>query len=66
MLKVLGKASSINVRKVLWCCDELHLPFQREDWGSGYRDTHEAVFLALNPNKRSIELNLKSERRGFL
>lgn len=50
MLKILGKASSINVRKVLWCCEELHLPFQREDWGSGFRDTHDAAFLALNPN----------------
>ncbi|WP_416050221.1 glutathione S-transferase family protein [Cupriavidus basilensis] len=50
MLKILGKASSINVRKVLWCCDELGLPFVREDWGSGYRATDTAEFLALNPN----------------
>ncbi len=35
MLKILGKAASINVRKVLWTCDELGLPFEREDWGSG-------------------------------
>ncbi|MGO4814658.1 glutathione S-transferase family protein [Cupriavidus sp. 2MCAB6] len=50
MLKILGKASSINVRKVLWCCDELGLPFVREDWGSGYRATDSAEFLVLNPN----------------
>lgn len=50
MLRILGKAASINVRKVLWCCEELHLPFQREDWGSGFRYTHDAAFLALNPN----------------
>ncbi|GAB7549593.1 glutathione S-transferase family protein [Cupriavidus sp. 8B] len=50
MLKILGKASSINVRKVLWCCDELGLPFVREDWGSSYRATDTAEFLALNPN----------------
>ncbi|MDF3834126.1 glutathione S-transferase [Cupriavidus basilensis] len=50
MLKILGKASSINVRKVLWCCDELGLPYTREDWGSGFRATDTAEFLALNPN----------------
>jgi glutathione S-transferase len=50
MLKVLGKASSINVRKVLWACDELGLAYEREDWGSGFRDTNEAAFLQLNPN----------------
>ncbi|MGC6989396.1 glutathione S-transferase family protein [Pseudomonas aeruginosa] len=50
MLEILGKASSINVRKVLWTCAELDLPYRREDWGSGFRDTHAAEFLALNPN----------------
>lgn len=50
MLKILGKDTSINVRKVLWTCEELGLQFEREDWGSGYRDTRAPEFLALNPN----------------
>ncbi|HIE2220297.1 TPA: glutathione S-transferase family protein [Serratia marcescens] len=50
MLKLLGKASSINVRKVLWTCQELGLPLAREDWGSGFRSTQEPAFLVLNPN----------------
>ena len=50
MLKILGKASSINVRKVLWACDEVGKPFEREDWGSGHRDAAAPEFLALNPN----------------
>ena len=50
MLRILGKASSINVRKVLWTCAELGIPFEREDWGAGFRSTHEPDFLALNPN----------------
>ncbi|EMW1013733.1 glutathione S-transferase [Serratia marcescens] len=50
MLRVLGKASSINVRKVLWTCQELGLPLAREDWGSGFRSTQEPAFLVLNPN----------------
>ena len=50
MLRVLGKASSINVRKVLWTCQELGLTLEREDWGSGFRSTQEPAFLALNPD----------------
>ncbi|WP_095187672.1 glutathione S-transferase family protein [Pseudomonas sp. Irchel 3E19] len=49
MLRVLGKASSINVRKVLWTCAELQIPFAREDWGSGFKSTDTPEFLALNP-----------------
>ena len=50
MLAVLGKAASINVRKVLWLCEELDLPLVREDWGAGHRSTQDPAFLALNPN----------------
>jgi glutathione S-transferase len=50
MLQILGRISSINVRKVLWTCDELGLPFEREDWGHGFRSPHSPEFLALNPN----------------
>lgn len=50
MLQVLGKITSINVRKVLWTCAELQLPFEQEDWGSGFRSTASVEFLALNPN----------------
>ncbi|PMS15721.1 glutathione S-transferase [Trinickia dabaoshanensis] len=50
MLKILGKASSINVRKVLWTCAELNLRFEREDWGTGFRSTQTPEFLSLNPN----------------
>lgn len=50
MLKVLGRTSSINVRKVLWTCAEIGLPFEREDWGIGFRPTSDPAFTALNPN----------------
>jgi len=50
MLQLLGKITSINVRKVLWTCAELQLPFEQEDWGAGFRSTETADFLALNPN----------------
>jgi len=50
MLKILGKAASINVRKVLWCCDELGLQYIREDWGAGFQSPAQPSFLAHNPN----------------
>lgn len=50
MLKILGKATSINVRKVLWTCVELGLDFEREDWGAGFQSTSQESFVALNPN----------------
>jgi glutathione S-transferase len=50
MIQLLGKDSSINVRKVLWLGVELGLPFAHEAWGSGIRPTDSAEFLALNPN----------------
>lgn len=50
MLKILGKAESINVAKVLWACDEMGIEFERVDWGMPYRDPKAAEYLALNPN----------------
>lgn len=50
MLKVLGKSSSINVRKVLWLLDELSLAYEQEQYGSGFEPTDTAAFKAMNPN----------------
>ncbi|NUF85458.1 glutathione S-transferase family protein [Acinetobacter seifertii] len=50
MLKILGRDNSINVRKVLWLCEELNLEYEREDWGRGFRSAQSAEYLQLNPN----------------
>ena len=49
MLKILGRANSFNVRKVLWICDELGIAHEREDWGRGYTPTSSPEFLEINP-----------------
>lgn len=49
-LRVLGRVSSINVRKVLWAAAEMGVAVEREDWGKPVRDPNVAEFLALNPN----------------
>ena len=48
MLKVYGRANSINVRKVLWVIGEIGIPFTREDWGRGFRPTSEPEFQKLS------------------
>lgn len=48
MLKIYGRANSINVRKVLWICDEVGQKFEREDWGRGFRSTEDAAFQRLS------------------
>tara|TARA_B100000427_G_C15394807_1_gene544979 strand:+ start:282 stop:917 length:636 start_codon:yes stop_codon:yes gene_type:complete len=48
-LRILGRANSFNVRKILWTCDEAELPYEREDYGRGFRACTEPEFLALNP-----------------
>jgi glutathione S-transferase len=36
MLRILGRPNSFNVRKILWLCDEIEIPYAREDWGRGW------------------------------
>jgi glutathione S-transferase len=49
MLKVYGRANSINVRKALWMLDEVGEKYEREDWGRGYRSTDDIEFRKINP-----------------
>ncbi len=50
MLKILGRKNSSNVQKVLWCCGELGVPFEREDYGGKFGKTRDAEYSAMNPN----------------
>ena len=49
MLRLYGRANSINVRKVLWMCDEVGETYEREDWGRGYKPTSDAAFQKVSP-----------------
>jgi glutathione S-transferase len=49
MLRIYGRANSINVRKVLWLLDELGLQYEREDWGRGFQPVTDPAFTAINP-----------------
>ena len=49
-MKLLGRLTSINVRKAMWTARLIGLDLDREDWGAGFRSPQEPGYLALNPN----------------
>ena len=50
MLKIWGRANSINVQKVLWCCGELNLKYERIDAGLQFGVNTTPEYKAMNPN----------------
>ena len=50
MLKIWGRLSSINVRKVVWCAQELALAFERTEAGGPFGVVQTPAYRALNPN----------------
>ena len=50
MLSILGRVTSINVRKALWTAAEAGLAFEHEPEWAAARDVRSPEFLALNPN----------------
>jgi glutathione S-transferase len=50
MLKIWGHLGSINVRKVVWCAQELGLEFQRTDAGGRFGQLKTPECLERNPN----------------
>jgi len=50
VLKIWGRISSINVRKVVWCAQELGLAFERIDAGRDFGIVQTPAYRALNPN----------------
>jgi len=50
MLKIWGRLSSLNVRKVVLAAQELGLPFERVDAGGSFGIVRTPEYLAKNPN----------------
>ncbi len=50
MLRIWGRENSVNVQKVLWCCAELGLPYERLDAGGAFGVVDTPRYRALNPN----------------
>jgi glutathione S-transferase len=50
MLVIWGRTNSINVQKVLWCCEELALEYRRVDAGGAFGIVNTPEYRKLNPN----------------
>lgn len=50
MRRLLGRANSSNVMKVIWMLEELGLDYEREDYGGAFGRTQTPEYLAMNPN----------------
>ncbi len=50
MLKIWGRANSVNVKKALWCVEELGLPYERIDAGMQYGVVNTPAYRKMNPN----------------
>lgn len=50
MLTLWGNADSVNVQKVLWCCEEAGIAYRRIDAGRHFGVVDTPAFRALNPN----------------
>lgn len=49
-LKILGRVTSINMRKVLWTAELIGIAYETELWGLPHRDPKVPEYLAMNPN----------------
>lgn len=50
MLKIWGRVNSVNVKKAMWCIEELALPVERVDAGLAYGVVNTPEYRKMNPN----------------
>lgn len=50
MLKIWGRGNSVNVKKALWCAEELGLKYERVDAGMQFGVVNTPEYRRLNPN----------------
>ncbi|ROT46385.1 glutathione S-transferase family protein [Pusillimonas sp. NJUB218] len=52
MYKLLGRATSGNVQKVIFLLEELNAPYERLDYGRQFENTTTPEYIAMNPTKK--------------
>ncbi len=52
MIRLLGRQTSGNVQKVIFCLEELRVPYMREDYGRQFGNTLTDAYRKLNPNTK--------------
>ena len=52
MYKLLGRATSGNVQKVIFLLEELNAPYERIDYGRQFENTNTPEYRAMNPTQK--------------
>ena len=52
MIRLLGRQTSGNVQKMIFCLEELRVPYKREDYGRQFGNTTTDEYRKLNPNSK--------------
>src|SRR6516225_3216414 len=52
MIRLLGRQTSGNVQKVIFCLEELGLPYVREDYGRQFGNTLTEAYRKFNPTAK--------------
>jgi glutathione S-transferase len=52
VIRLLGRQTSGNVQKVIFCLEELGLPYSREDYGRQFGNTSTDAYRRLNPTAK--------------
>jgi glutathione S-transferase len=52
VIRLLGRQTSGNVQKAIFCLEELGLPYTREDYGRQFGNTLTDAYRKLNPNAK--------------
>jgi len=52
VIKLLGRQTSGNVQKVIFCLEETRTPYVREDYGRQFGNTTTEAYRKLNPNAK--------------
>lgn len=50
MLTVWGRVNSSNVKKVLWCLEELNIAYNQKDVGGPFGGLDTPEYIKMNPN----------------
>ena len=51
MLVIWGRSNSVNVQKVLWCCEEMAVKYKRIDAGAAFGVVNTPEYRNFNPNR---------------
>ena len=52
MIRLLGRQTSGNVQKIIFCLEELGVPYGREDYGRQFGNTLTEGYRKLNPTAK--------------